>query len=800
MLFQLCAYNQVESIAPNPSSTPSSQTSSTKQQLPVPPPPITETAQQPSNYTANNNSSHTSAPPSSTIKSSSSTEPLNNHFPSSVTPSSVTSNHNIFSSAPDTINNDDHHQSPSNITIPTTLAATICHPETQSMSISTLSLPICSGVGPNSSPSSTLDESSTSILFSSQSLTSTASMTSAWSGEFDGFHQQQPFIPVYQQLREQQQHQHNTPSSLSSSPPSRSSTLQQPISPLFQPQPGSQPGHILIDPSSELVLAQNTHHFLPSPPSPSGLISQHPYHHHQLNSLYQHPFSRHNSVSSPIDHPSFNPTAHLHAYPHHHHQQHHQHPLNVKNGPVDLGHPTPCYDPFQIKHRRRTTPAQLNILETQFQLNSKPDVALRKQLSDRLDMTPREVQVWFQNRRAKTKKLEKRAEQESGKGAESEANANSFGLTASPPVSVYLSPPLMGALALPVPPINENSEPLSIGPSPSFLTNTTHAVGESEERLEQGVQNQFDTHTDRRYRSHSLHHQPYYRPPPNMFTGQASNSLTPLAIGNGSLSQQQQQQPHQQQLFNNPTSGDDSSQIARRSSNTSIASSTLTATDSVLIGTPTSTEFLPDDMNVSPGGFDPRRRSSCPAEFVQSFGHFGLANGQLPDITNSQMGLSSFIPTHQNGPDHLVSKLSLDPHSSTPFTLLEDPPVGWDDQAVDSWKTDLSREGIQRRHSLAAMNSPLELHSNGPISNGPIPNEQLNVTPNGLPPLFSWEPTGYPSKLSSSSIESNPSSSIVAGSTINGTKGSTSRLGGYGRRASTSVLKFIEEHPGTMWN
>jgi hypothetical protein len=27
-------------------------------------------------------------------------------------------------------------------------------------------------------------------------------------------------------------------------------------------------------------------------------------------------------------------------------------------------------------------------------LNSKPDVALRKQLSDRLDMTPREVQVW----------------------------------------------------------------------------------------------------------------------------------------------------------------------------------------------------------------------------------------------------------------------------------------------------------------------------------------------------------------------------------------------------------------------
>ncbi|KAH9809372.1 Homeodomain-like protein, partial [Melampsora americana] len=58
----------------------------------------------------------------------------------------------------------------------------------------------------------------------------------------------------------------------------------------------------------------------------------------------------------------------------------------------------------RIKHRRRTTPAQLNVLEAQFESNSKPDVVLRKQLAEQLDMTPREVQVWFQNRRAKTKK------------------------------------------------------------------------------------------------------------------------------------------------------------------------------------------------------------------------------------------------------------------------------------------------------------------------------------------------------------------------------------------------------------
>ncbi|ORY87484.1 homeobox domain-containing protein, partial [Leucosporidium creatinivorum] len=56
------------------------------------------------------------------------------------------------------------------------------------------------------------------------------------------------------------------------------------------------------------------------------------------------------------------------------------------------------------KHRRRTSPNQLKILEYHFEHNPKPDVTLRKALSEQLDMTPREVQVWFQNRRAKTKK------------------------------------------------------------------------------------------------------------------------------------------------------------------------------------------------------------------------------------------------------------------------------------------------------------------------------------------------------------------------------------------------------------
>lgn len=63
------------------------------------------------------------------------------------------------------------------------------------------------------------------------------------------------------------------------------------------------------------------------------------------------------------------------------------------------------YDPFFVKHRRRTTKAQLKILEQTFEANVRPDANMRRKLGEQLGMTPRSVQVWFQNRRAKIKKL-----------------------------------------------------------------------------------------------------------------------------------------------------------------------------------------------------------------------------------------------------------------------------------------------------------------------------------------------------------------------------------------------------------
>lgn len=67
---------------------------------------------------------------------------------------------------------------------------------------------------------------------------------------------------------------------------------------------------------------------------------------------------------------------------------------------------------LQVKHRRRTTPEQLKVLEFWYDINPKPDNQLREQLAAQLGMTKRNVQVWFQNRRAKMKGLAKKEAEE----------------------------------------------------------------------------------------------------------------------------------------------------------------------------------------------------------------------------------------------------------------------------------------------------------------------------------------------------------------------------------------------------
>lgn len=60
--------------------------------------------------------------------------------------------------------------------------------------------------------------------------------------------------------------------------------------------------------------------------------------------------------------------------------------------------PDMAWNGAEVKHRRRTSPHQLQVLERFFAVNPKPDGQVREYLGELLGMSKRNVQVWFQNR------------------------------------------------------------------------------------------------------------------------------------------------------------------------------------------------------------------------------------------------------------------------------------------------------------------------------------------------------------------------------------------------------------------
>nr|XP_013180850.1 unnamed protein product [Papilio xuthus] len=81
-------------------------------------------------------------------------------------------------------------------------------------------------------------------------------------------------------------------------------------------------------------------------------------------------------------------------------------------------------DPYTIKHRKRTSKKQLEVLEKTFEMSIRPDAKLRKKLGEQLGMTPRAVQIWFQNRRAKVKKITGKLPKKKSKDYEEDIEGN----------------------------------------------------------------------------------------------------------------------------------------------------------------------------------------------------------------------------------------------------------------------------------------------------------------------------------------------------------------------------------------
>jgi hypothetical protein len=73
---------------------------------------------------------------------------------------------------------------------------------------------------------------------------------------------------------------------------------------------------------------------------------------------------------------------------------HHKRGSSMDPGAVDFRAFYP-YTPNEVKHRKRTTPAQLKTLENIFRRDTKPNGPLRVELAANLNMSPRGVQVRF---------------------------------------------------------------------------------------------------------------------------------------------------------------------------------------------------------------------------------------------------------------------------------------------------------------------------------------------------------------------------------------------------------------------
>ncbi|KAH7108585.1 hypothetical protein BKA62DRAFT_764635 [Auriculariales sp. MPI-PUGE-AT-0066] len=135
-----------------------------------------------------------------------------------------------------------------------------------------------------------------------------------------------------------------------------------------------------------------------------------------------------------------------------------------------------AFCPGEVRHRRRTSRQQLAVLEDVFVNDQKPGPALRKKLALQLDMTPRTVQVWFQNRRAKEKNLDKKRKalidhqggtvSDDAQGDDADDDDLDIDIEADDVPSQSYSRPSTASSANTAPAASESHAPSHVAPSP----------------------------------------------------------------------------------------------------------------------------------------------------------------------------------------------------------------------------------------------------------------------------------------------------------------------------------------------
>ncbi|KAJ2782767.1 Short stature homeobox protein 2 [Coemansia javaensis] len=155
--------------------------------------------------------------------------------------------------------------------------------------------------------------------------------------------------------------------------------------------------------------AFHPYHRVPSPPSPPAPPAP------------QRPLQPRPQAQHALQHPAMSPPLQAQPQPHHAEQP-----------------------PVQIKgKRKRASPQQLEVLNKVFASTSFPSTEMRNRLARELGMTPRTVQIWFQNKRQASRQRDGHHSRNTKSMAASAANINSFGRQ----YSKSQSPPAAAAAA-----------------------------------------------------------------------------------------------------------------------------------------------------------------------------------------------------------------------------------------------------------------------------------------------------------------------------------------------------------------